>query len=83
MRKGFWLMSAVLLQSALGFEPHDCQRAPSCSSLRITKGRAPLVVMLHQIRRLRKVRPRMPYLIGDSAQQIVLNSGPGGEPCGA
>jgi len=50
------------------------RRAPSCSCLLITKGRAPLVVMLHEIRRLRKVRPRMLYLMGDSAHQIVLNS---------
>ena len=30
-------------------------------------------VTLHEIRRLRKVRPHMLYLIGDSAHRIVLN----------
>jgi hypothetical protein len=37
------------------------------------KGRMSTVT-LHEIRRLRKVRPRMLYLMGDSAHQIVLNS---------
>ena len=30
-------------------------------------------VTLHEIRRLRKVRPHMLYLMGDSAHRIVLN----------
>jgi hypothetical protein len=41
----------------------------------LTSWRAPgATVTLHEIRRLRKVRPRMLYLMGDSAHRIVLNS---------
>ena len=64
MRKGFWLMSAVLLQSALGIRDARLPAGSVMLLLADNKGRAPLVVMLHQIRRLRKVRPRMPYVIG-------------------
>src|SRR5271166_3518284 len=32
------------------------------------------LVTLHEIRRLRKVRPHMLHLMGDSAHRIVLNS---------
>ena len=35
---------------------------------------AEAAVTLHEIRRLRKVRPHMLYLMGDSAHRIVLKS---------